>query len=121
MKQDTGTGSTMPSTEPRRRTVVSQDFQAAILATVSAIPHGRVMSYGAVCRQAGFTGYARHVGRVLGQLPAGSGIPWQRVVRADGHLGFAPDSAAFLRQAGALQEEGIALSGTRVPARYFVS
>ena len=63
-----------------------------ILATVDSIPRGRVATYGQVAEEAGLAGRARLVGRVLGQLPAGSKLPWHRVVNAAGEL-RAPRSA----------------------------
>ena len=53
-----------------------------VLAVVESIPPGRVMSYGLVAEvlQDGYG--PRYVGRVMSQ--AGGGVPWWRVVRADG-------------------------------------
>lgn len=53
---------------------------------VRAIPAGRVSTYGQVAALAGLPGRARLVGRVLGQLPAGSRLPWHRVVAAGGRI-----------------------------------
>ncbi|MEP6851473.1 MAG: MGMT family protein [bacterium] len=53
-----------------------------ILACVRRIPRGRVMTYGDVGEYAGGRA-ARTVGRVL-SAASDPGVPWHRVVRADG-------------------------------------
>jgi methylated-DNA-protein-cysteine methyltransferase-like protein len=87
---------------------------AAILDVVRAIPPGRVTTYGSVAARAGLPRQARLVGRVLGQLPADSGVPWQRVVAAGGRIAFPAGSAAWREQAGRLRREGVNLAGGRV-------
>jgi len=66
---------------------VTDDERAAytesVLLLVEAIPAGRVMAYGDVADAVGGNG-PRRVGRVLSQH--GGGVPWWRVVRADGTL-----------------------------------
>lgn len=59
------------------------DYADRVLDTVDLIPPGRVMSYGDVAEWLG-EGGPRQVGRVLSLY--GSGVPWWRVVRADGVL-----------------------------------
>jgi len=54
---------------------------ARIHAVVRKIPRGRVMTYGAVARAAGFTHGARLAGRALA---AAHDLPWQRVVAQRG-------------------------------------
>jgi len=54
-----------------------------VLAVVETIPPGRVMSYGAIARAVGAVG-PRQVGQVMAY--DGGGVPWWRVVRADGTL-----------------------------------
>ena len=54
-----------------------------VLAVVETIPPGRVMSYGAIARVVGAIG-PRQVGQVMAF--EGGGVPWWRVVRADGTL-----------------------------------
>jgi|CXWL01.1.fsa_nt_gi methylated-DNA-protein-cysteine methyltransferase-like protein len=77
-----------------------------ILAAVAAIPRGSVQSYGVVGERAGFARRARLVARVLATLPADSGIPWYRVVRAGNRIAFAPGSEDFQRQRRRLEAEG---------------
>lgn len=59
------------------------EYAERVLDTVELIPPGRVMSYGDIAEWLG-EGGPRQVGRVLALY--GSGVPWWRVVRADGVL-----------------------------------
>lgn len=77
---------------------------------VAAIPPGTVASYGAVAARAGLPGRARMVARVLSQLPAGSGVPWHRVLRASGCIAFPLAGTDFERQRRLLLAEGCAVS-----------
>ena len=90
-----------------------------VFAAIAAIPAGRVASYGAVAADAGLPGRARWVGRVLAAVPAEAALPWHRVLRADGHLAFAPGSAAFEAQRRRLAAEGVELVRGRVPKAHF--
>lgn len=60
-----------------------EEYVERVLSVVERIPRGRVMSYGAVAEVVGFGG-PRQVGRVMAL--EGDGMPWWRVVRADGGL-----------------------------------
>jgi methylated-DNA-protein-cysteine methyltransferase-like protein len=90
-----------------------------VLATVDSIPKGRVATYGDVAREAGLPRRARFVGRTLRRLPAGSKLPWHRVVNAGGTSSLVGSSAREQRRR--LAREGVVLSGAgRVEARFFV-
>ncbi|KAB2900442.1 MAG: cysteine methyltransferase [Xanthomonadales bacterium] len=91
---------------------------AAIRAAIAAIPRGCVASYGEIARRAGLPGRARLVGHVLGRSPDAT-LPWQRVVRADGRIAFAPGSADFRRQVRLLAAEGVLVHGGRVDLARF--
>lgn len=85
----------------------------AILATVAAIPRGRLSSYGVVAAAAGLPGRARLVGRVLAQAEAAPG--WHRVLNAQGRCAFAEGSDGYQRQLELLAQEGISPSKGRFP------
>lgn len=68
------------------RSAVRSPAYRAIYATVRRIPAGRVASYGQVARVAGLGAAARQVGYALHALPAGSGVPWHRVLNAKGAI-----------------------------------
>ncbi|MCH0541312.1 MGMT family protein [Streptomyces sp. MUM 203J] len=59
------------------------DYAERVLETAESIPPGRVMTYGDVAEWLG-EGGPRQVGRVMALY--GGGVPWWRVVRADGRL-----------------------------------
>lgn len=81
---------------------------------VAAIPAGKVATYGQVAALAGAPRHARYVGTVLKRLPAGSSLPWFRVLNAKGEISFAKDSPAYQRQREALESEGVVFVGGRV-------
>jgi methylated-DNA-protein-cysteine methyltransferase-like protein len=72
---------------------------------VSRIPKGRVATYGQIARLAGLRGQARLVGYAMHALPAGTRVPWQRVVNARGEISVPGSSAA--RQRDLLEGEGV--------------
>jgi methylated-DNA-protein-cysteine methyltransferase related protein len=81
-----------------------------IIAAVAAIPSGAIASYGAIATRAGLPGRARMVAKVLSQLPAGSGVPWHRVLRASACIAFPSGSQDFERQRRLLVAEGCAVT-----------
>ena len=87
-----------------------------IRAVVDSIPRGCVATYGLVAREAGLPRRARLVGRVLAELPAGSRIPWHRVVNAQGAISLRGGSGP-LRQRRRLVAEGVVFCGRRVDLR----
>jgi methylated-DNA-protein-cysteine methyltransferase related protein len=75
---------------------------------VRRIPRGRVATYGQVARLAGLPGHARQVGYAMAALPAGSLVPWHRVINAAGRV--SPRRAgpgAGIRQRQLLEREGV--------------
>ena len=96
------------SRAPRTAEERSAERRERIYATVDAIPAGRVASYGLVASEAGLPGRARLVGRLLGELPAGSDVPWFRVVNAAGRISVKGPSARRQRQL--LRAEGVEVS-----------
>jgi len=89
-----------------------------IHAVISKIPHGRVATYGQIARLAGLPGQARLVGYALHALPAGSSVPWQRVVNA--HGGISTPDGHDGRQRRLLKKEGIRFDARgRIPLATF--
>jgi methylated-DNA-protein-cysteine methyltransferase related protein len=80
-----------------------------IEAVIRCIPQGKVSSYGAIARAAGFPGAARQVAQVLHR---GFGLPWQRVLGAGGEIKLRGDSA--MEQRFRLEAEGARFRGRRV-------
>lgn len=81
---------------------------------VAAIPRGTTMSYGQVAARAGLPRRARMVGRALGVAPDELGLPWHRVVRADGRIGLPAGSAGYRSQCRKLKAEGLDVRDGRV-------
>ena len=80
-------------------------LHARIHAVVARIPRGRVATYGQIARLAGLPGQARLVGYAMHAVPAGSAIPWQRVVNAKGEISIPGDNGSWQRQL--LEREGV--------------
>ena len=72
---------------------------------VSRIPRGRVATYGQIARLAGLPRQARLVGYALHALPAGTSVPWQRVVNAQGAISVR--SGRDTNQRSLLEREGV--------------
>ncbi len=79
----------------------------AVLAVLRRLPPGEVVTYGEVAAEAGYPGRARAVGNVLA---GADGVPWWRVVAANGRL--VPGSER--EQAARLRAEGVAVHDGRV-------
>jgi methylated-DNA-protein-cysteine methyltransferase related protein len=76
-----------------------------VLRRARSIPAGLVTTYGDLCPEA-----PRFAGAVLAATHD-PGVPWQRIVRADGSL------AKGRRQRRLLEREGVSFSGERVDMR----
>jgi methylated-DNA-protein-cysteine methyltransferase-like protein len=74
-------------------------FQRAVVDVVRAIERGELATYGDVAEEAGRPGSAQAVANVLRAAP---GLPWWRVVPADGRLyrTHAPTQAPLLEAEG---------------------
>jgi methylated-DNA-protein-cysteine methyltransferase related protein len=83
-----------------------------IHAIILRIPRGKVSTYGAVARAAGFPGAAR---QVVWALRQGKGLPWHRVIAAGGRIAL-PGEAGF-EQRLRLESEGVRFNGSRVNMR----
>jgi methylated-DNA-protein-cysteine methyltransferase related protein len=84
-----------------------RDFVEDVLSLVERIPPGRVMSYGAIADYLG-QGGPRQVGTVMAQY--GGGVPWHRVVTANGRTPPGHEREALRR----LRAEGTPLRGDKV-------
>jgi methylated-DNA-protein-cysteine methyltransferase-like protein len=83
------------------------EFTAAVIATIDAIPRGEISTYGEVAQESGYPGAARAVGNLLRTVP---GLPWWRVITSTGRL--VPDKEA--EHARLLRAEGIGVANRRV-------
>jgi methylated-DNA-protein-cysteine methyltransferase-like protein len=87
--------------EDRNITRYEQIYEA-----VRRIPPGKVATYGQIAKIVGRC-TARMVGYAMAALPAGSGVPWQRVINHKGEISTRSRGDGDLRQRRLLQEEGI--------------
>ena len=84
---------------------MNEDRAAEVLRRVRSVPEGLVTTYGDLC-----PGAPRFAGAVLADCDE-PGVPWQRIVRADGSL------AKGRRQRRLLESEGVPFKGERVDMR----
>ena len=89
-----------------------------IYALVCLIPPGYVATYGQLGRLVGCT--ARTVGFAMAALPAGSDVPWQRVVNSQGKVSPRRDGDGNLLQSALLVAEGLCFgAGERLDLEHY--
>ncbi|MCB0047291.1 MAG: MGMT family protein [Caldilineaceae bacterium] len=79
---------------------------ARVRLVVGQIPPGRVATYGQVAAIVGRC-TPRMAGYALAALPAGSDVPWQRVINAQGKISPRGDNHGAVLQEELLAQEGI--------------
>lgn len=99
---------TRPRADPDPAAGLPTPYAEAVLDLVARIPAGRVMAYGDVAAVLQRGGGPRQVGTVMARF--GSGVPWHRVVRADGSPAVGHEAEALRRH----RREGTPLRGTRI-------
>ena len=85
-----------------------------IWTTVRKIPKGRVATYGRIAELAGFPRQARLVGYALHNLFPNSGVPWHRVINAQGKISLSDLNGTAARQKRLLMKEGIVFRKERI-------
>jgi methylated-DNA-protein-cysteine methyltransferase related protein len=86
------------------------DFRSwalSVCKVIQGIPRGHVLTYGEVARLAGPGGSARRVSMAMRYAPAGTKLPWHRVINAQGKISFPMDSAEYREQKKKLEGEGV--------------
>jgi len=86
---------------------VAESFVDRVVAVISGLAPGEVLTYGEVAKEAGYPGAARAVGNVLARV---EDLPWWRVVASGGRL--APGHER--EHARRLRAEGVVVKGNRV-------
>ncbi|WP_440109671.1 MGMT family protein [Paenibacillus sp. QZ-Y1] len=81
-------------------------FTKQVVAIITAIPEGKVMTYGQIAAHAGSPRAARQVVRILHSMSRKERLPWHRVVNAKGQISI-PDEHSRLMQETELISEGI--------------
>jgi methylated-DNA-protein-cysteine methyltransferase-like protein len=82
-------------------------FFEQVYRVVRRIPPGQVATYGQIARILGAPRAARTVGWALHDLPAGSDVPWQRVVNGRGFISLEARGMGGAIQRALLEEEGV--------------
>jgi methylated-DNA-protein-cysteine methyltransferase-like protein len=96
-------------TAKKSKKKMPDEKQSRVLRCILSLPVGKVSSYGAIARAAGWRGAARQVVRILHQA---QGLPWHRVVGAGGAIKLGGENAA--EQKFRLRMEGVTFRGARV-------
>ncbi|HLV43986.1 MAG TPA: MGMT family protein [Aggregatilineales bacterium] len=97
-------------------------YNVLVWEIVRQIPEGRVSTYGQIAsmipppegvdpEQYDRLG-ARWVGNAMRQTPAGSGVPWHRVINSQGRISLPRGSASADEQRGRLEMEGVDFDDT---------
>lgn len=98
----------------KRTRATTSDFRSRVSKVVSAIPKGKVATYGQVARLVGAPGAARAVGSCMRTNKDTSAVPCHRVVGSTDTLtGYAFGSGTTTKKA-ILQKEGVSFKGERV-------
>ena len=81
------------------------EFTERILAVLSSVPKGKVLTYGIAAEYAGFKGMARQVSWILHSMSGKYGLPWHRIVNSQGKISL------YKGKEGNLQEQMLAAEG----------
>ena len=97
---------------PAGRGVMVNQFHRAVFRMVRTIPRGRVMTYGQIAALLGAPRAARAVGYAMRHCPPG--VPWQRVVNAQGGISLRANVDSMLTQRILLEQEGVTVRRGRI-------
>jgi methylated-DNA-protein-cysteine methyltransferase-like protein len=84
----------------------SRGLYERIYDVVRAVPAGRVASYGQIAAIVGRC-TPRSVGFAMASVPAGSDVPWHRIINGKGEISFPPGSEGREVQRALLEAEGV--------------
>lgn len=86
------------------------DFEQRVRRVLTGLRPGQIATYGEIAEEAGYPRAARAVGNLLAKS---DGLPWWRVIRADGSLAARNrvEQARRLRAEGIRIRKGRAVSG----------
>jgi len=87
-------------------------FHAAVYRLVRRIPRGRVATYGQIAALLGYPRAARAVGQAMKHAPVG--LPWHRVVNAQGGISRRANIGGMLTQRLLLEQDGVRVRRGRV-------
>jgi methylated-DNA-protein-cysteine methyltransferase-like protein len=81
------------------------EFTERVIAVISNIPFGKVMTYGQIAAYAGNPRGARQVSRILHSLSEKYDLPWHRVINSKGGISLTGEGGFM--QGELLSREGI--------------
>jgi len=81
-------------------------FAEDVIAVLKAVPRGRVATYGQVAWTAGHPGAARQVAWILHSSSKKRGLPWHRIIGAEGRISL-KKGRGFEEQRKLLYKEGV--------------
>ena len=96
------------------RSAASGEMRRRIADAIRRLPRGRVSTYGAVAQAAGYPRAAR---QTVAVLRTSFGLPWHRVLGANGEIKLQGDNA--IEQRLRLESEGVRFRGKRVDMKNF--
>ena len=91
-----------------------QQRKEAVFLALAQIPAGKVITYGNLAKLAGMPNGARLAGRLMCELPAGSRLPWHRVINAQGKLSLPEGSESYREQIRRLEKEGVEIKNGKI-------
>jgi methylated-DNA-protein-cysteine methyltransferase-like protein len=101
-----------------KRAKTSMSLWDPVYKLVKQIPRGRVLSYGAVAKILRLRGGARSAGRAMAATPSGKGIPWHRVLSANGKIVIREPYCSLQRKL--LKSEGVEVIESRVRMKQYL-
>jgi len=84
---------------------------ARFIKAIRAVPKGKVSCYRDIALAAGLANGARQAARVLHSMSEKHGLPWHRIIRADGFIALKSGEGREL-QTQMLRAEGVTVSKT---------
>ncbi len=96
-----------------------ENWYQRVWRVVTEIPAGHVLTYGEVARLSGMPRAARRVSQALRRAPDGIGLPWHRVINAQGRISFPEDSSDWNKQKELLEAEGVVFLNGKVDLNCF--
>lgn len=86
--------------------MVNSEFTAEVIRLITAIPRGKVATYGQIAYMTGLYPSVRRVVWILHSCSEKEGLPWHRVVNRNGEISLKP-GAGYERQRELLEAEGV--------------